>query len=147
MPRVDYELALPYRYVLDGAGQTHPRPSLPVQVIGPQTSHEVLAQVDSGSYYVVFDGEIAQNIGLDLPTGEGISLSTAAAGVPARLHEVMLDVEGHRFRCRAAFTEVPIPRCVLGREGFFSFWLVGFRHRLSEFYLSPDPDAPFLDRP
>jgi len=70
-----------------------------------------------------------------------MELQSAAGAVPVRLHDVTLEIEGYTFPCRAAFTEVRIPRCLLGRTGFFSLWQIGFREAISELYLSPDPLA------
>lgn len=142
MPTVTYEVVVPYMHVVDGRGALHPRPCLAVSVIGPGGPFDVVAHVDSGSRYVVFDGQIAEAVGLNLGAGEYIGLQAAAgAVVPARFHNVTLEVEGHRFPCRVAFTEMPIPRCLLGRTGFFNLWQTGFRESLSELYLSPDPLA------
>lgn len=146
MPTVDYGITVPYREV-PGPRGLRSRPCLAVLLTGPGGQVDVVAQVDSGSYYVVFNGELAGPIGLDLNTGERVELGSPTGGLFARLHEVTLEVEGYAFRCGAAFTEEPIARCLLGREGFFAFWQVGFRHHLSEFYLSPDPLVPFPPQP
>lgn len=142
MLTINYELVVPYRLIPDVAGALNPRPCLAVLVTGPEGQYDVVAHVDSGSHYVVFDGEIANIIGLNLADGEYKELGPPGGGVvPARLHNVSLEVESYRFRCRAAFTEIRIRRCLLGRTGFFNLWQIGFRERTWELYLSPDPLA------
>jgi predicted aspartyl protease len=142
MPRIDYQLVAPYRLIPDGTGGLITRPCLAVVVTGPHGQVDIVAHVDSGSYYVVFDGQIAEAIGLNLANGEYKELGPPTGVVPARLHDVTMEIEGYRFPCRAAFTEVPIRRaCLLGRAGFFNLWQIGFREAISELYLSPDPLA------
>lgn len=141
MPTIDYQLVVPYRLIPDTSGALHPRPCLAVLVTGPHGQFDVVAHVDSGSYYVVFDGQIAETIGLNLGDGEYKELGSPTGVVPVRLHDVTLEIEGYTFPCRAAFTENRIRRCLLGRTGFFNLWQIGFREAISELYLSPDPLA------
>jgi hypothetical protein len=147
MPGVDYQIVVPYRLIPDGAGGVNARPCVAVVVTGPAGQFDVVAHVDSGSRYVVFNGEIAEAIGLNLTDGEYVELGSPQGNVPARFHNVRVDVEGYSFPCRAAFTEARIRRCLLGRTDFFSRWQIGFRERISELYLSPDPLAVDLRLP
>jgi len=142
MPTIDYQLVVPYRLLPVGF-----RPCLAVRVTGPRDYVDLVAHVDSGSYHVVFDGQTAKAIGLNLTDGEYKGLQSSRGVIHARLHDVTLEVEGYRFPCRVAFTEEHIVRPLLGRTGFFDLWQIGFRERVSEMYLSPDPHAPELTPP
>src|SRR5437868_2446755 len=67
-------------------------PALPVGVIGPQGAEDLLAIVDTGATYLLFNGNRAKSIGLDLMRGRLITLTGLSGSMPARIHRVTLEI-------------------------------------------------------
>ncbi|PYT72899.1 MAG: hypothetical protein DMG39_08605 [Acidobacteria bacterium] len=82
-------------------------PALPVGVIGPQGAEDLLAIVDTGATYLLFNGNRAKSIGLDLMRGRLITLTGLSGSMPARIHRVTLEILGSTIDC-SAFLRIPI---------------------------------------
>lgn len=114
-------------------------PAITVGLIGPAGAEDLLAIIDTGARYCLFDGRRARSIGLDLMSGRQISLSGLAGSLPARLHEVTLEIFDSQFPCEVAFSELPIRRELLGRHALFRLTRFGFREGISLGYFHPQP--------
>lgn len=118
-------------------------PGLLIQVQNPDAPDgqvEVPAHLDSGAQYSLFNGWIAQAIGLDLYSGpERKYAPTRGDSVDARIHRVNLvhPLLGI-FPLDVGFSTDEIRRDLLGRD-FFNLIQIGFRERHLVFYLTPDP--------
>ena len=118
-------------------------PGLVIQVQNPNspdTPVEVPAHLDSGAEYSLFDGWIAQSVGLDLYSGpERRYAPTKGDSVEARVHRVnLVHPDLGRFALDVGFSTDQIRRNLLGRD-FFNLIQIGFRERHSVFYVTPTP--------
>ena len=134
--RISFEHELQYKEVhgLDGI-----YPAVVIGLIGPAGQDDLLAIVDTGAHYCLFDGRRAKSLGLDLASGQAVTLGGLSGNLPARLHRVTLEIEGARFECDVAFSEGPIRRELLGRHDLFGQIRLGFREGQSCWYLHPQP--------
>ncbi len=108
-------------------------------LIGPSSADDLLAIIDTGATYSLFDGKRARSIGLNLMAGKSIQLAGLSGTLPARLHLVTLEVLGARLECEVAFSEWGIRRELLGRHDLFSRVRFGFREGMSLGYFHPQP--------
>jgi predicted aspartyl protease len=122
---------------LSGLAGVHP--AIVVGLIGPSGEDDVVAIIDTGANYCLFDGTRAKSLGLDLSAGKRITLSGLSGRLQARLHRVTLEIESARFDCEVAFSEEPIGRELLGRHDLFDKVRFGFRQGRSSFYFHPNP--------
>jgi hypothetical protein len=114
-------------------------PAIHVRLIGPRGNEEVLALVDSGSQYCLFNGSRALGIGLQLLEGRPIVLSSLGGHVHGYLHWVEIEIQGSRFSVEAIFSLNPIQREILGRHTLFEQVTWGLRESQQEIYFSPQP--------
>jgi len=63
---------------------------LALGLIGPDGADDLLAIVDTGATYSLFNGKRAKSIGLDLMSGKYIALGGLSGTLDARLHRVTL---------------------------------------------------------
>lgn len=138
MVEVIYSYTFPYAY--RGLAQA---PMLQIRLASPTPSQEqvdVDAFLDSGTNYSLFDGQLADAIGLDLMAGRPRQYySTTGAEVDARCHRVLLQRPGlGTFALEVGFSTSRIARNLLGRD-FFSLVQIGFREHRLEFYIEPTP--------
>ncbi len=136
---VVYQYEYPYRYTEKG----NRYPLLQIRLANLTDSSNVLevdAYLDSGTARSLFDGQLAQAIGLDLMAGQEESYSPTAGGsMWARIHRVGIEhPDLGRFQLEVGFSDIPIRRNLLGRD-FFALVQVGFRERNSTFYLTNVP--------
>ncbi len=97
---------------------------------------EILAELDSGAEYSLFQGSLATAIGLDLFGGERFAFDLAnGAALGARILPIMLShAELGRFGLHGRFSTGPLRMNILGRD-FFDLLPVGFDEHHSEVYL------------
>lgn len=131
-PRIEFEYEFQYRHFGDLF-----LPAIEVTLVGPADEDELVAIVDTGATYCLFNGVRAGAIGLDLGAGRLEQLSGLAGGLMARIHLVALEIAGHRFNCEVAFSEQPIQRELLGRHNLFPQVRFGFREGMSTIYFHP----------
>lgn len=122
---------------LDGGSGVYP--AIVVGLIGPTGEDELLALIDSGATYCLFNGKRAKSIGLDLQSGKRVPLSGLSGPLLARVHRVDLEIMGSRFSCEVAFSEQDIQRELLGRHDLFARVRFGFREGISTGYFHPRP--------
>jgi predicted aspartyl protease len=132
-PRVQFEHELQYRELIPYGFL----PILDVTLRGPTDEDDLIAVVDTGAKYCLFDGRRASGIGLELGNGRLEVLGGLAGNLNARIHMVTLEVLGHSFECEVAFSEQEIRRELLGRHMFFTEFRFGFREGVSLFYFHP----------
>src|SRR5215472_12325986 len=106
-------------------------------LVGPTDEDDLLAIIDTGATYCLFNGVRAAVIGLELAAGRLEQLSGLAGGLMARIHPVTIVIAGHRFACEAAFSEQEIERELLGRHTLFRQVRFGFREGISLAYFHP----------
>ncbi len=134
--KIDFDHEFQYRHLSTNLFV----PALSVAVIGPSGQDDLVAIVDTGAKFCLFDGRRAGSIGLELLAGRQVNLAGLAGGVlTARMHKVSLEISGSTFRCEVAFSEVPITRELLGRHTLFTQVRFGFREGQSRGYFHPSP--------
>jgi hypothetical protein len=114
-------------------------PATYVRLIGPGGQDEVLALLDTGSQYCLFQGVRALGLGLSLLDGRPILLSSLAGDLQGYLHRIIIEIEGALFSVDAVFSLNPIPRELLGRHTLFEQITWGLRESQQEIYFSPRP--------
>lgn len=132
-PNIDFDHEFQYREL----GQDLFFPALDVTLIGPDGEEDLIAIIDTGATYSLFNGLRAEPIGLELMAGRKEILRGLAGPLMARIHQVRLEIRGTRFQCEVAFSEHPIPRELLGRHTLFNQMRLGFREGISTCYFHP----------
>ena len=133
-PRIDFSHEFQYREL----GQDLFFPALDVTLIGPNDAEEdLIAIIDTGAKYCLFNGLRAASIGLDLTAGRREVLNSLTGQLIAWVHTVSLEILGARFQCEVAFSEQQIPRELLGRHTLFTQVRFGFREGISTGYFHP----------
>lgn len=132
-PNIHYRHEFQYRELLEGSYF----PAMEVTLIGPVGQEDLIAIIDTGATYCLFDGQRAATLGIDLGDGRLEYLSGLAGQLPTRIHAVELEIFEHRFHCEVAFSEQPIRRELLGRRTLFSQVRFGFREGMTTGYFHP----------
>jgi hypothetical protein len=119
-----------------------PAPALMVSLENPQRPgrfHDAMAYLDTGSQRTVFDGDIAESLGIDILRGEKVKFTFNHLGgsIGAREHRVALahHLSFGKLDVTVCFSEEPIRRNLLGRD-FLRLLQVGFRQYDQMFFLS-----------
>lgn len=139
MGAVVYQIRVPY--LRHQNGRTYP--GLVVQLENPndpQNAVDLRAELDSGAEFSLFDGGLAQSIGLDLPNGTPFRfVTTNSSYIDARILRVVIS-EPYlgRFPMELRFSIGQIQRNLLGRD-FFNLMQIGFRERHLEVFLTASP--------
>lgn len=99
------------------------------------------ARVDTGAEVCLFSREIAEQLNIDVESGERISLGTLTGGLIAYGHDVTLETLGLEFQTTIYFSEVEdLPRNLLGRQGWLHLVRIAIIDYESEIYLSAYQD-------
>ncbi|HEU0046678.1 MAG TPA: aspartyl protease family protein, partial [Nitrososphaera sp.] len=114
-PQLDFSYEFQYRYI-----GNHFLPALDVTLIGPSGEDDLVAIIDTGAEFSLFDGRRAAAIGLDLTAGRRQIMGGLAGEFIAWIHEVDLEIVGASFHCEVAFSDHHIQRELLGRHTFFT---------------------------
>ena len=133
--QIDFDHEFKYRNL----GQGLAFPAVNVTLVGPKGEDDLIAIIDSGATYSLFDGVRAFSIGLALMDGRRETLSALSGQFVVWIHEVDLEILGTRFRCEVAFSEQHIPRELLGRHTVFDRVRIGFREGISTSTFIPSP--------
>lgn len=105
------------------------RPVIPVEISYKDRSvlYEVL--VDSGSDFCIFDAEIGELLGIDVPSGEPHTVGGITGAVETYYaHTVTLKVDGWSYAIKAGFLPniARFGYSVVGQRGFFDTFVVKF---------------------
>lgn len=95
--------------------------------------------VDSGAEYCMFDAQIGEAMGLVIEEGQEVTLKGPdGSAFKAYLHDVVYQVGDHQRSASIAFTYNMAPGTgILGREGFFNFFIVEIDHRNKKVRIRP----------
>lgn len=116
------------------------RPALNVRIFASGGQVDLIAVLDSGAEYCLFNGTRAASLGIDLVAGQQIAMSSLGGTFPAYLHAIEVEIGGIRLRIQAAFSERHISRELLGRHTLFDQTIWGIREYRQEIYFSADPN-------
>ncbi|HEY6418510.1 MAG TPA: hypothetical protein VIX59_05855 [Candidatus Binataceae bacterium] len=139
MTTVVYQVQIPYLWHANGGRY----PGLIVQVQNPSYSAnvvEIVAELDSGAEYSLFNGKLAKAIGLDLADGEEFRFeATNRSSINAIiLRAIIYHPDLGSFPMDLRFSTDDIRRNLLGRD-FFNQMQLGFREHHMEVYVTPVP--------
>jgi len=117
-------------------GSSFLRPIIPVTIKHGTKEIRYAALVDSGADFNIFHADIAEAIGIDVQSGEPINFGGihAQSGAIGYFHEVGLEVGGHPYTTRVAFSWdiASHGHGVLGQRGFFEYFKVIFHYQKGE---------------
>lgn len=111
------------------------RPIIFVDIEYDEKSVPYTVLIDSGADYCVFDQEIAGILGINVLGGPGrIAVGITGAQQTFYIHEVVINVGGHRRNINAGFMEMndSMRYGVLGQQGFFENFIVKFDYKKEE---------------
>jgi hypothetical protein len=137
-----YKLVRAPRPVLPLGGRyVHPRPLVPVTLIGPVDSYVRYALLDTAADYVVFRETVAATIGIDLTNAPvGSATGAGMTNVPLRFARVMLRLasnqERREWNAWVGFTSASLTYPMLGFAGCLQFFDTWFRGALEEVELT-----------
>jgi hypothetical protein len=102
-----------------------------------ETSVDVIAKIDTGSTYCVFQRHLGEGLGLDIESGLPVDLSTATGNFRAYGHELTLSVLGIETVATVYFAESDyFDRNVLGRIGWLDKVKLGLIEQEGKLFLS-----------
>jgi hypothetical protein len=92
---------------------------VPVTLRYGSQSVDLIAKVDTGAAYCIFDRRYAEMLGLNVESGRFQTFQTVAGSFPAYEHEVTLQMPGIEFSARVFFAQdTEFARNFLGRTGW-----------------------------
>lgn len=143
MNRLEFEHRFNYRPLfLETSNQLALTPPFPV--IEVELSHQglpktALALIDSGSTFSVFSRVLADELGIEVVQGRAQRLSTLGGSLLAYGHDIEIAVTSDiHYKTEVLFTEYPIPRNLLGHNGFLDRVAVALRSKYGLIYLQPE---------
>ena len=126
-----------HEYSTDSDGIT-----LPIVLGDGQRKVKVMARVDTGSTFCVFERGYADALGLDLESGDPITISTVMGSFRAFGHTLTLSTLDYSFDVTVYFAgHESFGRNVLGRRGWLDQLRVGIVEYESKLYLSRYDEA------
>jgi hypothetical protein len=121
-------LRIPYKRV-EGLAKSAAFVQLTVRVASADNSAQgvyATCVVDSGAVISVFRDKLARSLGLNLESGERITMSGVGGRVTVWLHDVVLELPGGPVHARVGFQrDLPVMG-LLGMDGFFEHFKVTF---------------------
>ena len=100
-PRDQLRLVMDFPYQLRGDQRF---PIIPLVLVAGERKLRVDALIDSGASLSVFQGSIADYLGLTLTAGERRIFQGVGGRAVGYVHVVRLIVDGYALRCRVAFS-------------------------------------------
>jgi predicted aspartyl protease len=84
------------------------------------------ALVDSGASVSLFDGSVADALGIAIRSGKRIKPSGIGGTIVANVHQITLRIGDEEFEADVAFTRRRLPVNLLGRRSVFERFIVTF---------------------
>ncbi|GEM_PF-1101600 len=143
MPQIEFEYQFNYRPLfVETRSQKLLTPPLPVIEVALTYKTVVttdFALIDSGSTFSVFTREIADELGIEVLQGRVQRLSTLGGSLLAYGHGIEIEIAPNlRYQTEVLFTEYPVPRNLLGHNGFLDQVAVALRSKYGLIYLNPE---------
>ncbi len=110
----------------------------PIVPVGLVTDRRVdtVAILDSGASISVFKPSVAHELGIDVEGGDLLLVEGISGKISLYVHPVEMELEGHGFSSRVAFSpEYTASVNLLGREGFFDQFLITFDEESRKVFL------------
>jgi len=143
MPLFEFEYQFNYRPLfLETKSQrllTPPLPVIEVTLFYNEVITTDFALIDSGSTFSVFTREIADEMRIEVVQGRVQRLSTLGGSLLAYEHEIEIEITPNiHYKTEVLFSEYPVPRNLLGHNGFFDHVAVALRSKFGLIYLNPE---------
>ena len=143
MRTLEFEYQFNYRPIfLETRSQkllTPPLPVIEVALSYDRAATTDFALIDSGSTFSVFTREIADELGISVTEGRVQKLNTLGGSLLAYGHELEITIAPNlQYAIEILFTEYPIPRNLLGHNGFLDRVAVALRSKYGLIYLQPE---------
>ena len=114
---------------------------IPVELRAGSGYVPVVALVDTGSSFCLFESDMAEALGLDLTSGSLLRFRTANSSFEAYGHEVEITSLGVTVQSTVYFFADPsIEKNVLGQTGWLDRVRLGLVHHDNAIYLAPYDD-------
>lgn len=95
--------------------------------IGDSKSKSIMALVDSGAIFSLFERSCGEDIGIDIEKGTEDDVTGVGGKMDIYIHEIKLEVAGKEFKGRACFAKDPRWRTnILGRLDIFKKFHITF---------------------
>jgi hypothetical protein len=102
-------------------------PIIPISLKKGKKSILTTAIVDSGATVSLFQGSIAEHLGIDVESGERKLFQGVGGKIVGYIHTLILGIENYEFTCKVAFSyELTTSLNMLGRYDVFDKFLVIF---------------------
>ncbi|CAN5392824.1 hypothetical protein BH10ACI3_BH10ACI3_28140 [soil metagenome] len=112
--------------------------TIPVVIELKTRSIQIPAKVDTGSSFCIFGRTVAQELEIEIESGNPKSISTATGTFVAYGHDVTLRTSGIEFDSEVFFVSNDgFHRNVLGRNGWLNRFVIGINDYDGELYLRP----------
>lgn len=143
MPQLEFGHQLNYRPLLVETGGrkelTIPLPVIEVTFLHSGLTTSDFAIIDSGSTFSLFSREIADELGIAVLQGRTQKLTTLGGPILVYGHEVTIEiVPNFQYKTEILFSEYPIPRNLLGHNGFLNQMAIALRSKFGLIYLNPE---------
>lgn len=134
-------MKFPYVYLpIQGKELTKGFPIVEINLKNKDKKQPYLCLIDSGAEYCLFDAEIGESVGLDIKRGAEIETKGVNENAPLKsyVHPVVYELRGVEYSAEIAFTYgLSTPYGILGRYGFFDYFLVTIDEKKEEVELLP----------
>ncbi|KKU55858.1 hypothetical protein A3H89_04290 [Candidatus Amesbacteria bacterium RIFCSPLOWO2_02_FULL_48_11] len=116
------------------------RPVIPIEIKANTKSVRYEALIDSGADLCIFDGQIAQVLGISVRKGQKRFVGgITGTERPFFVHPVLILIGGWDYEIAAGFMPdlPPFGYGVLGQKGFFEHFIVKFDYSKAEIEVRP----------
>ncbi|MDZ7289686.1 MAG: retroviral-like aspartic protease family protein [candidate division KSB1 bacterium] len=143
MNRLEFEYRFNYRPLLLETGSrmalTPPLPVIEIEFSYQGATRTALSLIDSGSTFSIFSRVLADELGIEVVQGRAQRLTTLGGTLLAYAHEIGIEITPDlRYKTEVLFTEYPVPRNLLGHNGFLDRVAVALRSKYGFIYLNPE---------
>lgn len=129
-----FKIALPRRSGF--FGHSILRPIIPIGIAINQKHLSYAALIDSGADLCIFDAELAEYLGIDVPSGRKEFFGGVQNASPSEcyIHDITLTVGGWDFQTAVGFSYdiANDGYGILGQRGFFDLFSVKFDYQKEE---------------
>lgn len=143
MNQLEFEHRFNYRPLLLETGNrmalTPPLPVIEIELFYQGATKTVLSLIDSGSTFSIFSRVLADELGIEVLQGRVQKLNTLGGSLLAYAHEIEIEIAPNlHYKTEVLFTEYPVPRNLLGHNGFLDHVAVALRSKYGLIYLNPE---------
>ena len=113
----------PYHKTPDG----HLFPVIPLKLSFQGRVADTSALIDSGATISIFRPEVAEQLGIEIETGNKVFLGGVGGRIKGFIHTLKMEISGKEFACPIVFSyEYTVSFNLLGRDSFFEQFCITF---------------------